>query len=134
MTNGELTGGDLQTFTMELDAQVFHQVGDSTPKVTADALKGKRLLAIAGIGNPQRFFTQLGQMGLMPQTKAFPDHHPYRPEDFQDLQNEAIDAILMTEKDAVKCRAFAGENWWYLPVEAKVESGLAERILRKLRK
>lgn len=125
---------DARTFRMELHAKAFYQVSDPTLTVNADALRGKRLLAIAGIGNPERFFAQLRQMGLKPQTRAFPDHHAYRAEDFQDLQTAGIDAILMTEKDAVKCRSFAEAHWWYLQVNAEVRDGLLDRILAKLRK
>lgn len=134
VSNGQLPGDDFQAFRMQLSAKAFHNVADPSITATADALKGKRLLAIAGIGNPERFFTQLGQMGLALQTHAFADHHAYRAEDLQDLQTEGIDAILMTEKDAVKCRDFAQDHWWYLPVEAEVQDGLLDRILPKLRK
>lgn len=92
---------------------------------------GKKVLAIAGIGNPERFFMQLNHMGLQCASRAFPDHHAYVP---ADLPIHTADAILMTEKDAVKCRAFAQENWWYLEVEASLDPALAERLGKTLRK
>jgi tetraacyldisaccharide 4'-kinase len=119
-----------QAFGMQLTAGVFHQVSDPGNTRPADAFIGKRLLAVAGIGHPERFFGQLRRMQLTFQSRAFPDHHPYIADD---LQTQGIDAILMTEKDAVKCRAFAGTDWWYLPVEAEVQDGLLDRILSKLR-
>lgn len=76
------------------------------------------VVAIAGIGHPQRFFTMLFICGVIPvKTVSFADHQTYY------LQMLAIltthnEQLLMTEKDAVKCSAFAQENWWYLPVNA----------------
>jgi tetraacyldisaccharide 4'-kinase len=119
-----------QAFVMQLTADAFHQVSDPNTTRSADDFISKRLLAIAGIGHPERFFEQLRRMQLTFASRAFPDHHPYRAED---LQTQGIDAILMTEKDAVKCRAFAQKDWWYLPVEADVQDGLLDRLLPKLR-
>lgn len=116
---------------MQLQPTNFRNLMDATKSASASEFIGKRLLAIAGIGNPGRFFAQLKAMGLQCAEKPFPDHHMYRPED---LQTGAVDAILMTEKDAVKCRAFAEPDWWYLAVDAKLDRALVERVLKKLRK
>lgn len=116
---------------MQLQPADFRNLMDATKFASASEFTGKRLLAIAGIGNPGRFFAQLKTMGLQCAEKPFPDHHAYRPED---LQTDAVDAILMTEKDAVKCRAFAEPGWWYLAVDAKLDHALVERVLKKLRK
>lgn len=77
---------------------------------------GQALHAVAGIGNPQRFFATLEALHWRPIAHAFADHAPYSAEllDF----SPAL-PLLMTEKDAVKCRAFAGEDWWYLAVDAR---------------
>lgn len=90
----------------------------------------KTLHAVAGIGNPQRFFAQLRDLGLHCTVRAFPDHHPYQPADF-DFAGD--DTVLMTEKDAVKSAAFAKPNWWYLPVTAQVDPALSNLILSKIR-
>lgn len=116
---------------MQLQPADFRNLKDATKSAPASAFVGKRLLAIAGIGNPGRFFSQLKTMGLQFAEKPFPDHHAYTPED---LPTGTADAILMTEKDAVKCRAFAQPNWWYLAVDAKLDRALVERVLKKLRK
>lgn len=129
--NGEALAGHPNTYRMQLRASLLHQVSSSANTLAVDGLQGKRLLAVAGIGNPERFFGQLRHMGLVFETRIFPDHHPYQA---QDLQTQGIDAILMTEKDAVKCRAFANPHCWYLPVEAELQDGLLDRILLKLRK
>lgn len=129
--NGEALANFPYTYRMQLRARLLHQVSSPASTLAVDALQGKRLLAVAGIGNPERFFGQLRSMGLAFEARAFPDHHPYQA---QDLQTQDIDAILMTEKDAVKCRAFADERWWYLPVEAELQDGLLSHIISKLRK
>lgn len=74
------------------------------------------LTAVAGIGNPARFFNTLKQLGIVFKPRVFPDHHVFTEDDFHGLQNK----IVMTEKDAVKCRSFARSNWYCLPVEARL--------------
>ena len=72
--------------------------------------------AIAGIGNPARFFAALRALGLSVREHAFGDHHRYRPEDFIDLKGP----LLMTEKDAVKCRGLGLRDAWTVPVQAEL--------------
>jgi tetraacyldisaccharide 4'-kinase len=76
---------------------------------------GQQLHAVAGIGNPQRFFNTLEALNLRPIAHPFADHASYSPEA---LQFSPPLPLLMTEKDAVKCRAFAAADWWYLAVDA----------------
>jgi tetraacyldisaccharide 4'-kinase len=127
--NGETADEDV--FRMQLQPSVFRNLLDPGKTATATDFTGKKLLAIAGIGHPPRFFAQLEKLGLEIETRSFPDHHPYAPDD---LPSGSADAILMTEKDAVKCRAFARPEWWYLEVEAQLDYALLERVLKKLRK
>jgi tetraacyldisaccharide 4'-kinase len=87
------------------------------------------VLAIAGIGNPARFFAHLDALGVEHEARAFPDHHAYR---HADLDRGGADVILMTEKDAVKCAAFATEHMWVLPVEAAPDAKLGALIVQKL--
>jgi tetraacyldisaccharide 4'-kinase len=87
-------------------------------------------LAIAGIGNPARFFAHLNKLGISFQAHSFPDHHFYQAKDLDDAH---ADAIVMTEKDAVKCAAFASEKHWVLPVDAVPDPELGELVLRKLK-
>ncbi len=75
--------------------------------------------ALAGIGNPARFFAALRAEGITVSEHAFPDHHAYRPEDFAGM----IGTILMTEKDAVKCRDLGLDQAWSVPVEAILPDG-----------
>lgn len=87
--------------------------------------------AIAGIGNPQRFFTMLQQLGIsVIEQQSFMDHHQFKAIDFAKFcQNRPL---FMTEKDAVKCQSFAQANWWYVPVESKI-IGDQQRLLNKIR-
>jgi len=84
-----------------------------------DFLKQKSAVnAIAGIGDPQRFFDTLQTLGFnLLEQKGFIDHKDFILDDFEQFNNEL--PLLMTEKDAVKCHGFAQDNWWYLPVNAQ---------------
>lgn len=132
----------------EVDAVVFnsgapaaggylmHLVPDHLRKLRApeeqmelSELIGKRVHAVAGIGNPHRFFSQLEQLGLVVEAHPFPDHHAYSADDFQFAKD---DIVLMTEKDAVKCTTFARDNWWFMPITAEIDRALAEKILARL--
>ncbi|HZV99715.1 MAG TPA: tetraacyldisaccharide 4'-kinase [Methylophilaceae bacterium] len=126
--NGDTTA--TKAYPMKLQAVLFNNLLDPDKTAMARDFAGQRLYAVAGIGNPQRFFQQLEGMGLQFERQAFPDHHAFTA---ADLQIDNADAILMTEKDAVKCSAFAKPNWWYLPVSAVIDEALLERILNKLR-
>ncbi len=82
------------------------------------AFVGQKCVAIAGIGHPPRFFTMLEQLGiLLSKTQGFADHQSFDREQLTYLADSQM-PLLMTEKDAVKCRAFAEENWWFVPVSA----------------
>lgn len=117
------------SMNMQLVAENFYNLADPNQKVEAGYFKDKKLLAIAGIGNPQRFFEQLKALGLAFEARAFKDHHAYQVQDFENI---AADAVIMTEKDAVKCKLFAKPNFWALPVEAVLDKGFLPTILAKL--
>ena len=88
-------------------------------------------VAIAGIGNPQRFFDTLTHIGVHPvHQHAFDDHQAYSLEAIETVA--AGRGVLMTEKDAVKCRDFAKSNWWYLPVDAKIAPEFEQQLLTLL--
>ncbi|MGZ8984489.1 MAG: tetraacyldisaccharide 4'-kinase [Methylotenera sp.] len=115
---------------MQLESADFYNLIDSNVKCNARAFAGQQVLAIAGIGNPERFFQQLHLLGLNFQRQAYPDHHAFQPQDFESV---AADIIVMTEKDAVKCQAFAQPNFWVLPVSAVIKNDLITIILNKLK-
>ncbi|MBD9467431.1 tetraacyldisaccharide 4'-kinase [Pseudoxanthomonas sp. PXM01] len=93
------------------------------------AFAGQRVHAVAGIGNPGRFFTMLRNEGLGVVPHAFADHHDYRAEDFA-FGSEL--PVLMTEKDAVKCAAFANAWFYSVPVTAKLPEAFWIALLEKL--
>ncbi|MBH3430272.1 tetraacyldisaccharide 4'-kinase [Pseudomonas alkylphenolica] len=77
---------------------------------------GQAVHAVAGIGNPQRFFNTLQGLNWQPVPHPFADHAEYSA---QALGFSPALPLIMTEKDAVKCRAFAADDWWYLAVDAE---------------
>jgi len=129
VVNGEPVPGLTDAFSMRLHGEVLVNLAQPREARTVREFAGQRVHAIAGIGNPQRFFATLLDLGLEFTAHAFPDHYAYRAED---LEFRAADAVVMTEKDAVKCAAFARSHFWYLPVEAEVDAALATRILAKI--
>jgi len=133
-----VNGGDAATgqYAMRLTGAVFYNLLNpgqtATPadfnKPTDDFHKSK-VHAVAGIGRPQRYFQYLETLGIPFTPHAFPDHHPYRA---TDLSFTNCDAILLTEKDAVKCAAFADARYWVLRVDAQIDPALTDLILRKI--
>ncbi|MGP3592812.1 tetraacyldisaccharide 4'-kinase [Vagococcus sp. WN89Y] len=90
------------------------------------------VVAMAGIGHPPRFFATLAECGVTPQqTVALADHQALTRTDVQALVKPG-QTLVMTEKDAVKCRSFAQDNWWYLPVDAMLEGEQVEKLLQEL--
>ncbi|MEL7628549.1 tetraacyldisaccharide 4'-kinase [Pectobacterium aroidearum] len=91
------------------------------------------VVAMAGIGHPPRFFATLREAGVrIAREIAFADHQSYQPEQLESLTQDATQPLLMTEKDAVKCKTFAQRNWWYLPVDAVLAEPRATQLLDKL--
>ncbi len=91
---------------------------------------GQRVHAVAGIGNPQRFFEMLRGQGIGVVPHAFADHHAYRAEDFEFGSRLPV---LMTEKDAVKCAAFADDGFYSVPVAAQLPEAFWVALLDRLR-
>lgn len=94
---------------------------------------GEPVTAVAGIGNPQRFFSMLRGLGLNISARPYPDHHDFTA---ADRDSWPLGTVLMTEKDAVKCRAFGGPADWFVPVtavpDAQFVTALDERLDRLL--
>jgi tetraacyldisaccharide 4'-kinase len=85
---------------------------------------------VAAIGNPQRFFQLLERAGINVIAHPFPDHHKFLLEEL-DFADEL--AVLMTEKDAVKCSTWARENFWYLPVDAQLDPEIVRQLVAKVK-
>ncbi|WP_330984317.1 MULTISPECIES: tetraacyldisaccharide 4'-kinase [Enterobacterales] len=90
------------------------------------------IVAMAGIGHPPRFFATLEQCGAHPlKTVALADHQALTAASVEALADENH-SLVMTEKDAVKCRSFARDNWWYLPVDAVFDDQRASQLIQQL--
>lgn len=126
VNGGAVTAGE---YRMQLHGECFYNLLNPETLAQAADFRGLRLHAIAGIGHPERFFAHLGKLGLTAQTHPFPDHHRYTP---GDIAHDNADAILMTEKDAVKCSAFATEKCWVLRVDAQLDPALTQHILERI--
>jgi tetraacyldisaccharide 4'-kinase len=116
-------------YLMQLEGMHFHNLLNPETTATASDFQGKSLHAIAGIGHPERFFQHLTKLGLKVQGHAYPDHHAYKA---ADLAYDDASALLMTEKDAVKCLVFADEKCWALRVDAHIDPALTQLILKKI--
>ncbi len=110
------------------------------PGMAVNLLTGERrdvatldnVVAMAGIGHPPRFFATLENCGVHPvKTVALADHQVLSQSAVAVLASSE-QTLLMTEKDAVKCREFAAANWWYLPVDAIMTDERAQRLLADL--
>ena len=116
-------------YAMTLLPGAFYRLNDPATRVAAGDLQGRPLFAIAGIGHPQRFFDTLAALGLRFEPRPFPDHHAFVPGDF-DFAADGV--VLMTEKDAIKCRPFLTGEAWVLPVTATIDPDLAAFVLEKI--
>lgn len=120
---------------MELAGEVAQSLAEPARQMPLSAIpSAARIAAAAGIGNPSRFFTMLHERGLRFAEIPLPDHYDYSANPFANLP---ADIILITEKDAVKCGQIDilknDPRLWVVPVTARIDGMLAERILEKLR-
>jgi tetraacyldisaccharide 4'-kinase len=99
-----------------------------TPRNLASFAGGK-VHAVAGIGNPQRFFASLRECGLDIVEHAFADHHAFTIGDFAFA--DAL-PVLMTEKDAIKCRELADSRLWQVPVDTEIPSDFFDAVAQRL--
>lgn len=125
-----INGADGAGLRMDLLPHALVRLDGSETRPLAD-FAGRTVHAVAGIGNPGRFFAALRAAGLKILPRAFPDHHLYRAEDLIFADNAEV---VMTEKDAVKCRGFAGPRHWYLQVRARLEPAVSARLDEWLRR
>jgi len=122
-------GSTIRGFSMILTGDTFHRMTDAADRRPAAAFAGQKVHAVAGIGDPNRFFLHLVKLGLKPLPHPFPDHHPFSAKDLD--FGDAL-PVMMTEKDAVKLRHVAAAHWWVLPVTAKLDPAFGPWLLGKL--
>lgn len=119
-------------FAMHLGRETFVSLANAderAPEEFAHALRGRAVAEVAGIGNPERFFDHLARLGIRGRRHPFADHHAFQP---SDLKLPAAEIIVMTEKDAVKCRAFADARMWFMRVEAILSPDFDDFLLTRL--
>lgn len=118
-------------FDMHLCGRVFYHVLNPSERAGPERFARQQVRAIAAIGNPQRFFNHLRELGISFTAHPFADHHAFAAADLAFADN---DAIIMTEKDAVKCERLCKKNLWALQVDAVTEPALESLILGKIAK
>ncbi|MCC7547478.1 MAG: tetraacyldisaccharide 4'-kinase [Burkholderiales bacterium] len=117
-------------FSMQLSGDMLVNLRDPAIRTPAAQFAQRTVHAVAGIGNPERFFAHLRALGMRITAQPFPDHHRFSEDD---LALFGDGHVVMTQKDAVKCRAFARDNFWYLPVDAQVDDALGRCLLDTLK-
>lgn len=105
-------------------------LADPSHQVGLDYFAEQRVHALAGIGNPERFFDTLRSAGLELQTRPFPDHHRFTE---TEINPEDQLPVIVTEKDAVKCAPFAGRRHWYLEISAEPDPGTIQQLDKRIR-
>lgn len=118
----EIPGSNMQ-WLMSLQGDQIVSVKDN---ITTLPLQKTRVHAVAAIGNPERFFNFLREKNFEIIPHPFPDHYLFKKEDL--AFGDSL-PIVMTEKDAVKCGAFASEIVWYVPVESVLDPALFQKIM-----
>jgi len=120
---------DSSALQMSLHGGDAYRLDGEAPPRPLQLFRGQRLHAVAGIGNPERFFRDLRAHGLDVIEHPFGDHHPFVAADLtfgDDLP------VLMTEKDAVKCRSLAAPRLWYVPVAARFSEPQGRALLAEV--
>lgn len=115
-------------WTMELLPRNARGLAVGVGELPLEAFRGRPVHAVAAIGNPGRFFGMLEQHGLDVQRHVFRDHHPFSASEFSGIDG----SILMTSKDAVKCRALGLKDAWEVPVQAQLPPAFYDAVMQRL--
>lgn len=127
VTNG-VAGKD--EFAMQYQSSQFCNLLDDSNCRSLDELQGMEINAVAGVGNPDKFFEYLAERGAKVSEYPFSDHHAYQADDliFEDDKN-----VVMTEKDAVKCKRYADKHHWFIPITAELQDKFGKQLLKLLK-
>ncbi len=115
---------DQKQFSMQVRPLAFENLVTGE-QLAPGAFAGRAVHACAGIARPQRFFDMLSKLGMQVHAHAYPDHHRYQA---RDVRFEPEVPVVITEKDAVKCRRFATDDTWSLRMEAEPEKAFEETL------
>lgn len=126
--NGPSNGSD---YSMTIRADSAINLKDNSKITALSDFAEQTVHVISGIGNPKRFYDLLNGTRINFDFRQFPDHHIYNK---QDIHFADENPVLMTEKDAVKCQAFANDNHWYVPARAEVNENFGKSLLTLLSK
>lgn len=135
--NGQLDGpvswlpNEQACFSFELKLTQAYNLKNPAQKLEMASMANQSVVAVAGIGHPERFFEGLRQFGLKLESYSFKDHHLFTEKDFSHF--DPTKPLLMTAKDAVKCQKFAKANWWVCPVDLIMADGFESALLARLR-
>lgn len=124
---GESTAGEV---AMSLQGGIAVNMVDPSRTAPLTDFAGRPAHAVAGIGNPSRFFASLRSQGIAVDGHPFADHHAFTR---ADLVFEDGCPVLMTDKDAIKCYTFARPNWWRVPVRAVLPASFYDAVAAKIR-
>lgn len=132
ITNGESHKQySTRDYVMRLQTKGILSLSDDL-KQSIDKLTGMTVHAVAAIGNPARFFNQLRDLGLSVIENSFPDHYRYQ---LKDIEFDDDKPVIMTEKDAVKCRKLIDKDkYYYLSVAAEIDKDFTKAFLEKLKR
>jgi len=126
VTNGTPVGDE---YPMDYVGRQWINVQDNSRTAEMTKFAGQCVHAIAGVGNPQRFFNMLRDEGMEVIEHTYPDHYAFQADDF-DFEEKR--PILMTEKDAVKCERLGLEDAWYVPIQANIQKKFHYHLLNVL--
>lgn len=118
----------IHAMALEPTSLIHVKTGETRP---VSDLRGQPVRAVAGIGNPGRFFDTLRDLGAQVEEAPFSDHHGFKA---SDLKTSAGQWLLMTSKDAVKCQSIAPDNAWALSVQARLSQNFSVQIMSDIRK
>lgn len=125
IVNGTAEECEENEFQMEIEGNIAINLKTREEKMLTD-FSGASVHALAGIGNPKRFFNLLESHNISIDAHSFPDHHQFTSDD---IVFDGDKSVLMTEKDAVKCFDFASEKHWYVPIKAVPEVHFVDKLL-----
>jgi tetraacyldisaccharide 4'-kinase len=125
--HGEIEG--LKGFSMKLEGENLANLSNAQDRRPLKSFAGQKVHAVAGIGDPKRFFVQLGRAGLKVVPHPFPDHHVFAAKDLD--FGDGL-PVVMTEKDAVKCKRLAKAHHWVFAVDAVPDPAFGRWLLEKL--
>lgn len=123
LTSGPPVAGEFG-FRLIPDTCVRLADGETRP---LNSFRGQRVHAVAGIGDPRRFFDMLARHGIYVTPHPYPDHHRFRGTEL--IFDDGL-PVLLTEKDAVKCRGMEPQDTWVVRVRAHLDPAAVARIIQ----